>query len=37
MQELDELIELHKRYLENSMPNMIGKTVNVLVEFKTKW
>ena len=29
---LDELIELHKRYLENSMPNMIGKTVNVLVE-----
>ena len=29
---IDELIELHKRYLENSMPNMIGKTVNVLVE-----
>ena len=29
---LDELIELHKRYLENSMPNMIGKIVNVLVE-----
>ncbi|MCT7512158.1 tRNA (N6-isopentenyl adenosine(37)-C2)-methylthiotransferase MiaB [Aliarcobacter cryaerophilus] len=29
---LDELIELHKRYLENSMPNMIGKTVNILVE-----
>ena len=29
---LDELIELHKRYLENTMPNMIGKTVNVLVE-----
>ena len=29
---LDELIELHKRYLEKSMPNMIGKTVNVLVE-----
>lgn len=29
---LDELIELHKRYLENSMPNMIGKTVNVLAE-----
>ena len=29
---LDELIELHKRYLENSMPDMIGKTVNVLVE-----
>ncbi|MCT7499009.1 tRNA (N6-isopentenyl adenosine(37)-C2)-methylthiotransferase MiaB [Aliarcobacter cryaerophilus] len=29
---LDELIELHKRYLEDSMPNMIGKTVNVLVE-----
>ncbi|MCT7501708.1 tRNA (N6-isopentenyl adenosine(37)-C2)-methylthiotransferase MiaB [Aliarcobacter cryaerophilus] len=29
---LDKLIELHKRYLENSMPNMIGKTVNVLVE-----
>lgn len=29
---LDELIELHKRYLENSTPNMIGKTVNVLVE-----
>ncbi|MCT7526798.1 tRNA (N6-isopentenyl adenosine(37)-C2)-methylthiotransferase MiaB [Aliarcobacter cryaerophilus] len=29
---LDELIELHKRYLENSMPSMIGKTVNVLVE-----
>ena len=29
---LDELIELHKRYLEKSMPDMIGKTVNVLVE-----
>ena len=29
---LDELIELHKRYLENSMPNMIGKIVNVIVE-----
>ena len=29
---LDELIELHKRYLEKSMPDMIGKTVNILVE-----
>ncbi|AYJ79341.1 tRNA (N6-isopentenyl adenosine(37)-C2)-methylthiotransferase MiaB [Aliarcobacter cryaerophilus ATCC 43158] len=29
---LDELIELHKRHLEKSMPDMIGKTVNVLVE-----
>ena len=29
---LDELIELHKRYLEKSMPDMIGKNVNVLVE-----
>ena len=27
-----ELKELHKRYLEKSMPDMIGKTVNVLVE-----
>lgn len=29
---LEELIELHKRYLEISMPMMIGKTVNILVE-----
>ncbi len=29
---LDELIELHKRYLEKSMPDMIGKTINVLFE-----
>ncbi|WP_198304588.1 tRNA (N6-isopentenyl adenosine(37)-C2)-methylthiotransferase MiaB [Arcobacter vandammei] len=29
---LEELIELHKRYLEKSMPDMLGKTVNVLVE-----
>jgi tRNA-2-methylthio-N6-dimethylallyladenosine synthase len=29
---LEELIELHKRYLEESMPLMIGKTVNVLIE-----
>ena len=29
---LEELIELHKRYLEDSMPLMIGKTVNVLIE-----
>ncbi len=29
---LEELIELHKRYLENSMPNMLGETVNILVE-----
>ncbi|MCT7541501.1 tRNA (N6-isopentenyl adenosine(37)-C2)-methylthiotransferase MiaB [Aliarcobacter cryaerophilus] len=29
---LDELIELHKRYLENSMPDMVGQTVNVLFE-----
>lgn len=29
---LEELIELHKRYLENSMPDMVGQTVNVLFE-----
>ena len=29
---LDELIELHKRHLENSMPDMIGQTINVLFE-----
>jgi tRNA-2-methylthio-N6-dimethylallyladenosine synthase len=29
---LIELIELHKRYLEESMPKLIGSTVNVLVE-----
>ena len=29
---LTELIELHKRYLEESMPKLIGTTVNVLVE-----
>jgi len=29
---LIELIELHKRYLEESMPKLIGTTVNVLVE-----
>ena len=34
---LEELIELHKRYLEEeSMPLMIGKTVNVFNrKFKT--
>ncbi|QKF74177.1 isopentenyl-adenosine A37 tRNA methylthiolase [Aliarcobacter faecis] len=29
---LTELIELHKKYLEDSMPSMLGKTVNVLIE-----
>lgn len=29
---LTELIELHKRHLEDSMPKLIGTTVNVLVE-----
>ena len=29
---LTTLIELHKRYLEESMPKLIGQTVNVLVE-----
>ena len=29
---LIELIELHKRYLEESMPKLVGTTVNVLVE-----
>ncbi|MEN8717767.1 MAG: tRNA (N6-isopentenyl adenosine(37)-C2)-methylthiotransferase MiaB [Sulfurovum sp.] len=29
---LIELIELHKRHLEDSMPKLIGSTVNVLVE-----
>ncbi len=29
---LTELIELHKRYLEESMPKLIGTTVNVLIE-----
>lgn len=29
---LTELIELHKKHLEDSMPKLIGTTVNVLVE-----
>ncbi len=29
---LIELIELHKRHLEDSMPKLIGSTVNILVE-----
>lgn len=29
---LTELIELHKRHLEKSMPELIGTTVNILVE-----
>jgi tRNA-2-methylthio-N6-dimethylallyladenosine synthase len=29
---LTELIELHKRHLENTMPSYIGKTLNILVE-----
>lgn len=29
---LTELIELHKRYLEECMPKLIGTTVNILVE-----
>lgn len=29
---LTELIELHKRHLEDSMPKLIGTTVNVLIE-----
>ncbi|RXJ95087.1 tRNA (N6-isopentenyl adenosine(37)-C2)-methylthiotransferase MiaB [Malaciobacter molluscorum] len=29
---LTELIELHKRYLEECMPELIGSTVNILVE-----
>lgn len=29
---LTQLIELHKRYLEESMPKLIGTTLNVLVE-----
>lgn len=31
-QRLIDLIELHKRYLEESMPKLIGKTLNILVE-----
>jgi tRNA-2-methylthio-N6-dimethylallyladenosine synthase len=29
---LIELIELHKRHLEDTMPTYVGKTLNVLVE-----
>lgn len=29
---LEELIELHKRHLEQTMPKMVGETVNVLIE-----
>ncbi|MBF7071244.1 tRNA (N6-isopentenyl adenosine(37)-C2)-methylthiotransferase MiaB [Aliarcobacter butzleri] len=31
-QRLIDLIELHKRYLEESMPKLIGETLNILVE-----